>query len=266
MCSSDLEEGAGIDVRADLSAVSPYQLLRNARAAARAEERSTDPDQDTDSTVAFDHWREVKRLCLHCLMYQTKDFQIAAWLSEALIRVDGLPGLTAGAELIAGLLDRYWDSGLPRPDDDAPAGEELLGRGLPLQALAGQDGGLSGLEGTIVQQLYRLPLFRLEGQPVCLHDWQAAEQRRELGNAELRQKRRQSGIADPVVLRRAARADSTLQYVAGEAGTAAFAWAAMVAKIDQRFEFGLYDMHRVSDVLKSLQDIARTVADPSTTY
>ncbi|MBR0668591.1 hypothetical protein GXW71_29840 [Roseomonas hellenica] len=43
-------------------------------------------------------WRTI------CLGERSKDFEVAAWLTEALVRLDGLPGLSMGAKLISGLL------------------------------------------------------------------------------------------------------------------------------------------------------------------
>src|SRR4051812_29664967 len=92
------DAGAGEDLRTDFSTTSPYQKLRDARAEARAEERAQEvADGDNATPLA---WREVKRLGVLCLSEKSKDFEVASWLSEALIRLDGLPGLIAAAQLI----------------------------------------------------------------------------------------------------------------------------------------------------------------------
>jgi type VI secretion system protein ImpA len=54
------------------------------------------------------------------LFKRTKDLRVAMHMVSAATRLHGLPGLAVGTELIAGLLDRYWEEVHPRlsPDDD----------------------------------------------------------------------------------------------------------------------------------------------------
>ncbi len=61
---------------------------------------------------------QVIKLAKEALTKQGKDLQIAAWLTEALLRQDGLAGLRQGLELIRRLLETYWEGVHPRPDDD----------------------------------------------------------------------------------------------------------------------------------------------------
>ena len=160
------EQGAGTDLRQDFSATSPYQRLRDARSAARAEERARDAEAASEGMPA-DGWRTVLIIGQQALATQSKDMEVAAWLTEALVRLHGLPGLTAGATLLAGLCDTFWDAGFPQPDEDG-----LEGRASPI-------GGLSGgsADGTIMQPLRRLPLFRrMDSTGFGLYQWEQAEQ------------------------------------------------------------------------------------------
>ena len=111
------EQGVGVDLRLDYTATSPYQRLRDARGAARAEERARDAEDGSEGPPA-DGWRDVLSVGQQALATQSKDLEIAAWMTEALVRMHGLPGLAAGARLIAGLCDTYWDAGFPQPDED----------------------------------------------------------------------------------------------------------------------------------------------------
>lgn len=54
------------------------------------------------------------------LFKRTKDLRVAMHMVSAATRLHGLPGLAVGTELIASLLDRYWEEVHPRlsPDDD----------------------------------------------------------------------------------------------------------------------------------------------------
>ncbi len=52
------------------------------------------------------------------LFGETKDLQLAVWLTEGLLGKQGLSGLSTGLELLRGLTDQFWDSMYPLPEDD----------------------------------------------------------------------------------------------------------------------------------------------------
>jgi type VI secretion system protein ImpA len=220
------EGGVGEDLRGDFSPTSPYQRLRDARAAARAEERARDSEGEVDSVPA-EGWRDVARIGQETLSGRTKDFEIAAWLTEALVRQHGLPGLTAGAKLITGLCELYWDAGFPLPDD-----EGLDGRAAPIGGLAG-----SGSDGTVMQPLRRLALFRrTDATPLGLYQWEQAEETEAIVNEERLAARRAAGVPEVATLLAEARIDrGFLQAVAQDAVAAREAWQAMEQATDQRF-------------------------------
>ena len=64
-------------------------------------------------------WRSVKQTALN-LHERTRDLRVAVYLTQALLHVDGLAGFAEGLALVAGLIERYWDSVFPRldPEDD----------------------------------------------------------------------------------------------------------------------------------------------------
>src|SRR5579883_2158742 len=70
--------------------------------------------------------REVKeadfpqalKLCKEALTKRGKDLQVAAWLTEALVRLEGFNGLSQGLTLIARMMETYWDSVYPQIDED----------------------------------------------------------------------------------------------------------------------------------------------------
>ena len=152
------DHGEGVDLRGDFSSTSLYQRLRDARASARAEERARDADGDDEGPEAAG-WRDVLAVGQKALATQSKDLEIAAWMTESLVRMHGLPGATAGARLIAGLCDGFWDAGFPQPDE-----EGLEGRASPIGGLSG-----SGSDGTIMQPLRRLSMFRRADELVTAH-------------------------------------------------------------------------------------------------
>ena len=62
-------------------------------------------------------WPLVIRLAKEALASKSKDLQIAAWLTEALTRREGFPGLTSGLDLVIGLLEQSWDHLYPEIED-----------------------------------------------------------------------------------------------------------------------------------------------------
>jgi type VI secretion system protein ImpA len=80
------------------------------------------PEQQFGDTVVPSeepNWPEVKKQALE-LLSRTKDLRVAVYLIRALVRTDGLLGLSEGLALLRRFLDRYWDEVHPRldPEDD----------------------------------------------------------------------------------------------------------------------------------------------------
>lgn len=75
-------------------------------------------------------WPLVVRLASDALAKQSKDLQLAAWLTEALLRQDGFGGLQRGLDLVAGMLEEFWDELYPELED----GDAEL-RAVPLEWL-----------------------------------------------------------------------------------------------------------------------------------
>src|SRR5450755_2768161 len=64
------------------------------------------------------NWRLTRKLTTVALRERSKDLQLALWLTEANLRLDGFPGLRDGLHLTRELIIRYWDAGLfPAPED-----------------------------------------------------------------------------------------------------------------------------------------------------
>jgi type VI secretion system protein ImpA len=246
--------GAGEDLRSDYSPTSPYQRLRDARAAARAEERARDADGEVDAPVA-EAWRDVTRIGVEALSSRSKDLEIASWLTEALVRHHGLDGLAAGAALIQGLCDGFWDHAFPLPDD-----EGLDGRSAPIGGLAG-----AGVDGTVMQPLRRLPLFRrADGSPLGLYQWDQAEETDGIINEERRQARRDAGVPELATLEAEARYDrGFLAGVAESAVAALEAWRAMEAVTESRFGSESPSTRNVAAVIERIIEVTRRLLGPA---
>jgi type VI secretion system protein ImpA len=83
----------------------------------------------------------VIKLAGEALALKSKDLQLAAWLTEALIKTESFAGLRAGLELIRGLIEHFWDNLYPEIED----GDVEL-RAAPLDWLGSrQDAALRSL-------------------------------------------------------------------------------------------------------------------------
>ena len=59
----------------------------------------------------------VIKLAGEVLATKSKDLQVAAWLTEAILRKEGFEGLKAGLDLLKGLIENFWDTLYPELDD-----------------------------------------------------------------------------------------------------------------------------------------------------
>ncbi len=79
----------------------------------------------------------VTKLATEALSKRSKDLQIAAWLTEALLVQERIAGLTQGLNLLRGLLENFWDTLYPEVEDgdlEMRAGPiEWVGAHLDLQ-------------------------------------------------------------------------------------------------------------------------------------
>ncbi len=91
-------------------------------------------------------WMRVSTLCQEVLEKQSKDLQIACWLTQAQGELYGLEGMSGGITLLAHLLETFWPVLYPRLDDtETNSADARLGR-------------LSWLDKQLVKQLDNLTL------------------------------------------------------------------------------------------------------------
>ncbi len=62
-------------------------------------------------------WEKVIKFSLDALTKKSKDLQIAAWLTEALVRAEGFEGLVAGLKIMTGFLKDYWEFLFPQMEE-----------------------------------------------------------------------------------------------------------------------------------------------------
>lgn len=89
-----------------------YDQISEAR---RADENLSQGEWQTELKVA--DYRQVINLAVNSLTTQTKDLQITAWLSEALVKEYGFAGLRDTLKLLSGLQERFWETLHPEIDE-----------------------------------------------------------------------------------------------------------------------------------------------------
>jgi type VI secretion system protein ImpA len=231
---ASISDGAatGFDLRLDSSPGSLYYRLRDARSQARAAERAAEYEPDA-ADGAGRAWSEVRTLAAEALASETKDIEIAAWLTESLVRSDGLRGLATGARVLGGLVSGFWDAGLyPQPDEDGVEGR--------LAAVAGLSG--SGSDGTLMQPLRKVALFeRTDGTPLAV--WQFERAAGVPAFAEIEVEAQAGGRA-------------ALALLGQEAEAALGAWQALDAALDAVAGRDAPAMRRVEELLRKILRIS----------
>ena len=62
-------------------------------------------------------YKQVIKLAGDALATQSKDLQLAAWLTEAHLHQEGFSGLKQGLDLLRGLMENFWDAMYPEIED-----------------------------------------------------------------------------------------------------------------------------------------------------
>ncbi len=154
------EQPGGENLRADISPTSVYYAIKSARDAARDKERKVPDkeageDEDFYCRASLPDWRRIDELARTILAERSKDLEITAWFSEALVRLQGFAGLRDGFRLARELIEKFWDSLYPLPDE-----EGVLTRVAPLAGLNGED-----REGTLILPIRRVALTQGSSAP-----------------------------------------------------------------------------------------------------
>ena len=247
------DASAGADLRADSSPLSRYFRLRDARAEARASERAMEADDAT--TAPPPQWRTVRDLGIEAISGYSKDLEIAAWVTEALLRCDGVAGFIAGVRLMNGLVEGFWDDLFPLPDEDG-----MATRVGPVAGLNGQSG-----EGTLSQPLRRLLLFaRPDGAPMQLWQFEQSSDLAAIVDPERRQQRIDAGVVPFDTVENEARAAGTAHFAAlrDQAAAAAAAWRELSEALDARAGADAPPTSRVREILERIATVAARFAAP----
>ena len=243
----------GLDLRSDFAPQSLYYRLRDARAEARAAERIADGDQSGEVTVPLE-WRTVRQLSCTALVEKTKDLEISAWLTEALVRGDGLAGLAVGATLMSGLVSAFWDEGLfPLADEDGD-----ITRVAPVTGLNGEGG-----DGTLIQPLRKLTFFsRPSGAPVAFWQYDASVKLDGEADANKKKQRIAAGVQPFADMERDAKAAGAAWYAGLRVRlrTALEAWTQMGEVLDAKAGRDAPPTGRVRTILQDMLEACQRYA------
>ncbi len=89
-----------------------YEEIKEARRSDDALNRG-----DWQHEIKRSDWDKVITVSVNALTKKTKDLQIAAWLTEALINTEAFEGLAAGLQILTGLMVKYWEQLYPLIED-----------------------------------------------------------------------------------------------------------------------------------------------------
>ncbi|WP_020699196.1 type VI secretion system protein TssA [Reyranella massiliensis] len=240
------DQATGVDLRQDYSPTSLYFRLRDARAEARDAERRADGDGSVEGVATL--WRPVATLAIDALKTSTKDLEVATWLTEALVRIAGLSGLTVGASIIAGLVEQHWDGLYPMPDESG-----LETRVAAVAGLSGQ-----GADGTLMQPLRKTPLFsRPDGTPFGLWQYQATLDLSGITDPERREQRIAAGVVPFDDFENEARAAGRAHWQALRDAIVqtADAWEKMGLQLDEKAGDASPSGNRVRDALQLMLEV-----------
>ena len=151
---------AGPDLRDNDSGGGDYYRIKDARSTARITERQADAEAERGSLAP--EWRLIFDQAQTVLASQSKDLEVACWLTEASLRMHGFAGLRSAFAVLAGLVERYWS------DLHSIDAEDMAAKVAPLAGLNG-----TSAEGALIQPLRLAPLTSAHGVdprgPVALH-------------------------------------------------------------------------------------------------
>jgi len=89
-----------------------YDKIKEAR---REEDDAPQGEWARERKVA--DWKQVIKLSGEALATKSKDLQLAAWLTEAMLRTEGFAGLLGSLKLCQGLIETFWDTLYPELED-----------------------------------------------------------------------------------------------------------------------------------------------------
>ena len=145
------EQPSGAELKSDPTNNAVYYAVKDRATGARAAERLLlTAESDAAQSLDPPDWEGVRSKCLDAITRHSKDVWFAAWLIEAMCRLEGFAGLRDGFRLVREMCEKYWDGIHPQPDDD--------GYATPMAQLRGLNGDEA--EGALLRPIDAIPLTR----------------------------------------------------------------------------------------------------------
>jgi type VI secretion system protein ImpA len=238
---------AGADIRADASPSSAYYKIKDARSAARAAERG-----NIDEAAAVpDEWDTVVDTGAAILATMAKDLEVAAWMTEALVRVQGFPGLRDGFRLINGLAEKYWDQIFPLPDE-----EGILTRVAAVTGLNGE-----GADGTLVLPIRKAQITAGD-QPYAFWQFEQATELEKVTDAARKKARTDAGDVSMDLFTASVRQTPSGFFVdlAADIAEAQQAFEQMNATLKEKAGADAPPSSKIREMLEAVQSAIRFVA------
>ena len=106
----------------DLSLTSVYDDIKNAKY-----EDATDLSFGVwERELKKAEWDIVEKISFEALRDKTKDLQIACWLAESFVALEGFAGISRGLKVLTLFLENFWTSCYPKNDDQSSDEEYKL--------------------------------------------------------------------------------------------------------------------------------------------
>ena len=182
------ERPGGVELKNDSAASALYYQVKDARDAARTAERQLFQaawlNDQHDAKPSPPDWTKVRELATDILATRSKDLWVAAWLIEALCRLEGFAGLRDGFRLTHELVAKYWEGIHPAPDEE--------GYATTVAQLSGLNGAEA--EGALLAPIDRIPITAEGPQgELTSADYRVASELEQLTDPDRRTQRIEAG-------------------------------------------------------------------------
>lgn len=246
LCPIDDNNRCGIDLRETSN--SDYQTLKDARRSIASLVRARKFDSDADGEINA-HWQTIFQLSPTVIKSQSKDLEVAAWFTEACLKLHGYAGLRSALSLSEGLVKEFFDDIYPLPDEDG-----IETRVYPLIGLNGEDGN-----GTLILPLKNVPLSEDYDYPFTFNLYSRCVEAEKITDLDARRQRTDDiGLSlDTIYSQVAASSESFFHQLIDDINACLEHFNSMTAMLDEKC--GLSDSPPSSAIKKTLENVLDAV-------
>lgn len=237
-CGVDLRETSNPD----------YQTLKDARRSIASLVRARKFDNDADGEINA-HWQTIFQISPSVIKNLSKDLEVAAWFTEASLKLHGYAGLRTALKLSEGLIKEFFDDIYPLPDEDG-----IETRVYPLIGLNGEDGN-----GTLILPLKNVPLSEDYDHPFTFNLFSRCIEAEKITDPDAkRQRTNDIGLSlDAIHSQVTASSDSFFHQLIEDISACLEHFNSMTSMLDEKC--GLSDSPPSSAIKKSLENVLDAV-------